>query len=67
MPPYSERAWCQKWKCMQDVRWVEEQLTMLGTLLPDLIMKLPKMKAGLLLALVRDTEVLCSLSPNPPC
>ena len=30
---------------------------MLGTLLPDLIVKLPKMKAGLLLALVKDTEV----------
>ncbi len=45
---------------MQDVRWVEEQLSMLGTLLPDLIMKLPKMKAGLLLALVKDTEVICS-------
>ncbi len=30
---------------------------MLGTLLPDLIMKLPKMKAGLLLALVKDTQV----------
>ena len=45
---------------MQDVRWVEEQLSMLGTLLPDLIMKLPKMKADLLLALVKDTEVICS-------
>ena len=30
---------------------------MLGTLLPDLIAKLPKMKAALLLALVKDTQV----------
>ena len=42
---------------LQDVRWVEEQLGMLGTLLPDLIAKLPKMKAALLLALVKDTQV----------
>ena len=41
----------------QDVRWVEEQLGLLGTLLPDLIAKLPKMKAALLLALVKDTQV----------
>lgn len=41
----------------QDVRWVEEQLGLLGTLLPDLIAKLPKMKAALLLALVKNTQV----------
>ena len=61
-----EQANCQIWKCLQDVRWVEEQLFMLGTLLPDLIEKLPKMKAGLLLALVKDTEVFCSPSANMP-
>ena len=42
---------------LQDVRWVEEQLGLLGTLLPDLIAKLPRMKAALLLALVKDTQV----------
>ena len=42
---------------LQDVPWVEEQLSMLGTLLPDLIAKLPKMKAALLVALVEDTQV----------
>ena len=42
---------------LQDVPWVEEQLSMLGTLLPDLTAKLPSMKAALLLALVKDTQV----------
>lgn len=42
---------------LQDVQWVEEQLNVLGTLLPDLIAKLPQMKASLLLALVKDTQV----------
>ncbi len=42
---------------LQDVQWVEEQLNVLGTLLPDLIAKLPYMKASLLLALVKDTQV----------
>ena len=36
---------------------MEEQLNVLGTLLPDLIAKLPWMKASLLLALVEDTQV----------
>ena len=36
---------------------MEEQLNVLGTLLPDLIAKLPQMKASLLLALVKDTQV----------
>lgn len=36
---------------------MEEQLRLLGTLLPDLIAKLPRMKAALLLALVKDTQV----------
>jgi hypothetical protein len=42
---------------LQDVQWVEEQVKVLGTLLPDLIAKLPQMKASLLLALVKDTQV----------
>ena len=42
---------------LQDVPWVEEQLTFLSDTVPDLVNKLSRMKAGLLLALVRDTQV----------
>lgn len=34
------------WRC-QDVQWVEEQLSLLGTLLPDLVARLPRIKAAL--------------------
>ncbi len=42
---------------LQDVPWVEEQLMFLSDTLPDLVNKLNRMKAGLLLALVKDTQV----------
>ena len=42
---------------LQDMQWVEQQLNVLGALLPDLIAKLPQMKASLFLALVKDTQV----------
>lgn len=47
---------------LQDVPWVEEQLRFLSDTLPDLVNKLSRMKAGLLLALVKDTQVFTPFS-----
>ncbi|BDA50236.1 hypothetical protein COCOBI_15-3650 [Coccomyxa sp. Obi] len=44
----------------KDVPWVEEQLTFLSDTLPDLVNKLSRMKAGLLLALVKDTQAIAN-------
>ncbi len=40
----------------QDVAWVDEQLAVLAVLLPDIVAKLGRMKADLVLALASDTQ-----------
>ena len=41
----------------RDVGWVEEQLNVLRAVLPDMVGQVHRMKASLLLGLVRDTQV----------
>lgn len=41
----------------QDVPWVEEQLDVLRSILPDLVGQIHKMKATLLLGLVSNRQV----------
>ena len=41
----------------RDVGWVEEQLRVLRAVLPSLVGQVHRMKASLLLGLVRDTQV----------
>ncbi|CAL8465256.1 g4791 [Coccomyxa elongata] len=44
----------------KDVPWVDEQLAFLSDTLPDLVNKLSRMKAGLLLELVEDTQAVAN-------
>ncbi len=41
----------------QDPEWVEEQLALLREMLPELLGKLERLKAALVLSLVSDTAV----------